>query len=130
MARSSPTWISPDPRFHDGKMHPALKKWLVAMHKEDPVSTSALPCSLLIIQELFNIDLQGCDIHTRNVIVIAFLYLNRPSEVVRTRTSSTDKGRSSLFTVAEVALLTPAGTALCGTTGTLKLGSLDRKSVV
>ena len=81
----------------DGRLHPALKKWLVAMHKEDPASTSVLPCSLLIIQELFRVNLRDKDVHVRDVIVIAFFYLCRPGEVVKT--FSTDKGRSCPFTV-------------------------------
>ena len=93
------------------------------MHKEDPASTSVLPCSLLIIQELFNMTLRGKDIQTRDVIVVAFFYLCRPGEVVKT--SSTDKGRSCPFTVADVALLPPSGHSLCGTAGTLKLAALN-----
>ena len=113
----------PDPRHRDGRLHPALKKWLVAMHKEDPASTSVLPCSLLIIQELFNMNLRDKDVHIRDVIVIAFFYLCRPGEVVKT--SSTDKGRSCPFTVRDVALLSPTGRSLCGTAGNLKSASLN-----
>ena len=93
------------------------------MHKEDPASTSVLPCSLIIIEHLFQMDLRGVDLHARDIIVIAFFYLNRPGEVIKT--SSSDPGRSSPFTVADVAFALPAGRSLCGTTGTLKLRALN-----
>ena len=114
---------APDPRYRDGRILPSLKKWLIAMHKEDPASTSVLPCSLIIIEHLFQMDLRGVDIHARDIIVIAFFYLNRPGEVIKT--SSSDPGRSSPFTVADVAFALPAGRSLCGTTGTLKLQDLN-----
>ena len=92
-----------DPRLQRGGTTyvPALKKYLVALQKEDPASTRVYPCNTTILRALFMLSNPiECQIRSRDLAVVAFYYMNRPGEVVRT--SKTDTGRSSPFTLKDV----------------------------
>lgn len=96
----------PDPRLHPGNglYLPALKKWLVALHKEDPSSSRTYPCSVRILQAMYTFPrLSGADRHARDLGVVGFFYMNRPGEVVHT--SNTDGGRSSPFRLCDVSFV-------------------------
>ena len=98
----------PDPRLADGQRHYVgpLKSWLVALHKEDPASTTVMPCSLAIIQELYRTEPRtSLERHTRDLITVAFFFLNRPGEILHT--NATDSGRSAPFRLEDVSFLRP-----------------------
>ena len=93
----------PDPRLQvSGKQVAAYKEWLRGMRKEDPASSRVLPCSLKIIEALWDLNLRtNKDQTARRLIVIGFFYMNRPGEVVATSTTGT--GRSTPFRIKDCA---------------------------
>ena len=97
---------APDPRMQPGstKYLPALKKWLVALHKSDPASTRVYPCNVAILRAAFDIPRPTPgQRHARLLNLVGFFNMNRPGELLKSR----EKCRSQPFRLRDVELHKP-----------------------
>ena len=100
----------PDPRMQPGTSTytPALKKWLIAIHKQDPASSRVYPCNITILKAAFRLPKPSPgQLHARHLNLIGYFYLNRPGEVLKSPNSETS--RSSPFRLCDVEFLSPTG---------------------
>ena len=99
----------PDPRLQPGSNHyvASLKRWIVAIHKQDPAPSRVVPCSLAIIHALYTLNLPNeRDQVARRLATTGFFYMNRPGEVVST--TNKDKGRSAPFLLENISFFRPS----------------------
>jgi hypothetical protein len=97
----------PDPRLEPGgtRYVASLKRWLIAIHKQDPAPSRVVPCSLSIIHALYSLSLNPRDTVARRLATTGTFFMNRPGEVVAT--SNKDAGRSAPFLLQHVTFYRP-----------------------